>query len=278
MPSGGEPAVLLVGCGNMGRALLEGWLDRGLAAAAITIVEPDGTRIEDLVARGVNHVRGANHLQPAAAADVVVLAVKPQMMDTVLPDLRHLAAAEDGGAVFLSIAAGRTIAGIAAVLGDATPIVRSMPNTPAAVRSGITVACASPAVTTGQRAVCDSLLAAVGSVVWVEDEGLLDPVTAVSGSGPAYLFLLVECLADAGREAGLPPDLADRLARETVIGAGALLARSDLAAAQLRQNVTSPGGTTAAALDVLMDRADGLAPLMRQAVGAATRRARELAG
>jgi pyrroline-5-carboxylate reductase len=156
-------------------------------------------------------------------------------------------------------------------------LVRAMPNTPAAVRRGVSVACANAATSARQKALCAELLAAVGSVLWVDDEALLDPVTAVSGSGPAYVFLLAECLARAGEDAGLPADLARRLARETVAGAGELLARSELSAETLRRKVTSPGGTTAAALSVLMAEEDGLRSLLGRAVAAATRRSRELA-
>jgi pyrroline-5-carboxylate reductase len=178
--------------------------------------------------------------------------------------------------VVLSIAAGRTIAGFERHLASGTAVIRSMPNTPAAIGRGITVAVGNPHVTPAQRQACDGLLAAVGEVAWVDDEDLLDAVTAVSGSGPAYAFYLAECLGDAGIAAGLEPALAKKLARWTVAGAGELLHRSDLGADTLRQNVTSPGGTTFAALQVLM--ADqGLPKLMREAVAAATRRSRELA-
>ncbi len=276
--SEGHPAVVLVGCGNMGRALLEGWLDHGLPAAAITVVEPDPARAEAAAGCGVRSVAAAGGVLGVNRVDAVVLAIKPQAMGGALAEYRPFTPAGGGEAVFLSIAAGRTIDGIAALLGEGTPIVRAMPNTPAAVRRGITVACANDAADAALRSLCETLLSAVGSVLWVDDEALLDPVTAVSGSGPAYVFLLAECLAEAGREAGLPPALADRLARETVAGSGELLAQSELSPAHLRQNVTSPSGTTAAALSILADADNGLQPLMRNAVAAATRRARELAG
>jgi pyrroline-5-carboxylate reductase len=179
--------------------------------------------------------------------------------------------------VFLSIAAGRTIAYFERHLGAQAAIVRSMPNTPAAVGRGITVACSNRHVSAAQRELCDELLAAVGEVAWIADEGLLDAVTAVSGGGPAYVFLLIECLAEAGAAAGLPPDLAMRLARITVSGAGELARLSSEPASVLRQNVTSPAGTTLEALKILM-AADGLQPLMTKAIAAATRRSRELAG
>jgi pyrroline-5-carboxylate reductase len=259
--------VLLVGCGKMGSALLAGWLDRGLAAADVVVVEPNGAAIPVTVV--ADHAAIPGGFIP----DVVVLAVKPQVMAQVLPPYARF-----GGAVFLSIAAGKTIAFFEGLLGGAAAVVRAMPNTPAAVRRGITVCCANATADTGRRDLCQGLLEAVGEVGWVEDEGLMDAVTAVSGSGPAYVFLLAEVMAAAGVAQGLPAELADRLARATVSGSGELLYRSSEAAGQLRQNVTSPGGTTAAALAVLMDEATGMGPLMRQAVAAATRRGRELAG
>jgi pyrroline-5-carboxylate reductase len=268
----GISGVLLVGCGNMGTALLGGWLDRGIAPGTITVIEPGPERAAAARARGV-HVLAALDATTFPTPDVVVLAVKPQMLDEAAAACAPLAVA---GAVVLSIAAGKTIAHIASRLGGSAGVVRAMPNTPAAVRQGITVACAGAGVSPVQRAVCDDLLSAVGSVLWVEDERLLDAVTAVSGSGPAYVFLLVESLARAGVTAGLPPSLADRLARETVCGAGALLARSAETAETLRRNVTSPGGTTASALSILMADPGGLPDLMRAAVDAATRRAVEL--
>jgi pyrroline-5-carboxylate reductase len=207
------------------------------------------------------------------APEVIVLAVKPQSMDEATAPLVRLARP---GSVVLSIAAGKTIAGFEARFGASAAIVRAMPNTPAAVGRGITVACANRNVAAPLRARCNDLLAAVGAVAWVEDEALLDPVTAVSGSGPAYVFLLIECLAEAGVAAGLAPELAAQLARATVCGAGELAYRSADPAATLRKNVTSPGGTTQAALEVLM-APDGLQALMTKAVAAANRRSRELA-
>lgn len=265
--------LLLVGCGKMGGALLRGWLQRGVRPSDVVVVEPNSAAIADLAAQGVVVDDGARlpvGLRPA----LVLLAVKPQMMDTALPGYRRFAGS---GTVFLSIAAGRTIASFERSLGGSTPIVRSMPNTPAAVGRGITVACPNAKVTPDQRKLCDELLSAVGEVAWVDDETLLDAVTAVSGGGPAYVFLLIECLAEAGAAAGLPPDLAMRLARATVSGSGELARLSAEPAAALRQNVTSPGGTTLEALKVLM-AADGLQPLFTKAIAAATRRSRELAG
>jgi pyrroline-5-carboxylate reductase len=268
-----DGALLLAGAGNMGYALLAGWLESGLAPERIVVQEPaPQPRIAaELGARGV-----AVHAEVAALPEppaVMLIAVKPQVMDEVLPPLARLLGPRS---VVISIAAGRRIAGLAAHLSPGTAIVRAMPNTPASVGRGITVAVGNAHVTAGQRRACDDLLRAVGEVAWVDDEGLMDAVTAVSGSGPAYVFHLAECLAEAGIAAGLAPELARRVARATVAGSGELLHRSDLDAAQLRRNVTSPGGTTAAALEVLM-APNGLADIMRNAVAAATRRSRELA-
>jgi len=265
--------LLLVGCGKMGGALLRGWLAGGLPAREAVVVEPNAAALGDLAALGVVALADAVAVPPAMAPRVVVLAVKPQMMDGVLPALRRFVRP---GTAFLSIAAGKTIAALTDRLGTGAAVVRAMPNTPAAVGRGITVACAGPAVTAAQRGLCTALLAAVGEVAWVEDEALLDPVTAVSGGGPAYVFLLIECLAQAGVEAGLPADLAMRLARATVAGSGELARLSDEPAATLRRNVTSPAGTTLEALKILM-APDGLQALMTKAVAAATRRSRELA-
>ncbi len=216
-------SLLLAGCGKMGTALLDGWLEQGMAPDGITVIEPDPTAAADLSNRGVGVLGDAADIAADAAPDVVVFAVKPQVMDHVAPAYGRFTGP---GCVFLSIAAGRPIAYFENALGAAAAVVRSMPNTPAAVRRGITVACANAGVDAGQRDLCNGLLEAVGEVAWVEDEGLLDAVTALSGGGPAYVFLLVECLARAGVEAGLPEDLALRLARVTVAGSGELLARS----------------------------------------------------
>ena len=216
--------------------------------------------------------------EPGAAPsrpELVLFAVKPQIIGSVLPAYAPTASASRPPA-FLSIAAGTTLAALGAGLGGGAAVVRAMPNTPAAVRRGITVACANRSVDADTTALCTRLLEAVGEVAWIEDEAAMDAVTAVSGSGPAYVFLLIECLAGAGAAAGLDPALAERLARATVAGSGALAVASDEPAATLRRNVTSPGGTTAAALEVLMGDA-GLAPLMIAAVRAATDRSRALA-
>ncbi|MDA8231882.1 MAG: pyrroline-5-carboxylate reductase [Magnetospirillum sp.] len=257
----------------MGSALLEGWLERGLAAADVVVVEPAEAARTAFAPRGVRVVESHASIPSDFHPGVVILAVKPQVMGDVLPSY-----ARYGGAVFLSIAAGKTLAFFSAHLGERAAIVRAMPNTPAAVRRGMSVCVANARVDAKGRAACQSLLEAVGDVAWIEDEALMDAVTAVSGSGPAYVFLLAEALAAAGARAGLPGDLAERLARATVAGAGELLRLSSDGAGQLRVNVTSPGGTTAAALAVLMAEGKGLTELMSEAVDAATRRGRELAG
>jgi pyrroline-5-carboxylate reductase len=268
-----DGTLLLAGAGNMGAAMLAGWLERGLAPARIVVQDPaPPPRARELLAKHAIAAREAVASLPEPPA-VIVVAVKPQVMDEVFPPLAKLAGK---GTVVLSIAAGRTIAGFERHLAPGVAVIRSMPNTPAAIGRGITVAVGNAHVTPAQRAMCDALLRAVGEVAWVDDEGLLDAVTAVSGSGPAYVFYLAECLAEAGVRAGLAPDLAQKLARWTVAGAGELLHRSDLGADTLRHNVTSPGGTTFAALQVLMAES-GLPKLMREAVAAATRRSRELA-
>jgi len=264
--------IVLVGAGKMGSAMLEAWLALGVSPGRVVVIEPQPTReLTALAARGL-----ALNPPLAAVRDVsaIVLAVKPQVAPTVVPTLAPLLAP---GTVVLSIMAGRTLGFLAGALSQHTALVRAMPNTPAAIGRGITVAVPNAQVSQGQRALVHALLAATGAVEWVDDEALMDAVTAVSGSGPAYVFLLAEALSAAGAAAGLPPELANKLARATVSGSGELLNRSPLDPATLRQNVTSPGGTTAAALDVLM-ASDGLTRLMSRAVMAATQRSRELAG
>lgn len=267
-------SILLVGCGKMGGALVQGWIDRGTRPEDVVVAEPVAAAAAIAAGLGVRVVADTGHVAADFAPNVVVLAVKPQAMPAALAGLGRF---RRPGTVFLSIAAGRTIAGFEAALGPGTPVVRAMPNTPAAVGRGMQVACANAAVDPAMRERCDTLLAAVGAVAWIDDEAQMDAVTAVSGSGPAYVFLLIECLAEAGIAAGLPAALARQIARATVCGAGELAYRTTEPAALLRRNVTSPGGTTEAALKVLMAD-DGLQPLMTRAVAAATRRSRELAG
>lgn len=266
--------LLLVGCGKMGGALLRGWLKQGIAGKDVFAVDINPTGLEDVQAAGVTVVTRAADLPSDLKPGIVLLAVKPQFMDEALPGVRRFV---QPGTTFLSIAAGKTVAYFKRMLGEAAQIVRSMPNTPAAVGRGMTVICRDPRVPADRLALCGMLLRAVGEVEWVDDEGLLNQVTAVSGGGPAYVFLLIECLAEAGRANGLPAELAMKLARVTVCGSGELGFQSPESAAQLRQNVTSPKGTTLEALNVLM-APDGLQPLMTKAIAAATKRSRELAG
>lgn len=268
--------LLLAGAGKMGGALIEGWLARGIDATQILVQEPaPSPAIEALLAKhGIKRIAAESaDIAPA----VIVAAVKPQVMDAVFPPLARRA---KDGTVVLSIAAGRTIASFEKHLAPGAAVVRAMPNTPAAVGRGITVCAANSATTAAQRQLCEALLSAVGEVAWVDDEALMDAVTAVSGSGPAYVFLLAEALEKAGIAAGLPPALARRLAVATVAGSGELLAqswaKSGADPAVLRENVTSPGGTTAAALSVLMGPG-GFEELLAKAVAAATGRSRELA-
>jgi len=267
--------LLLVGCGRMGGALLDGWLARGLAPSETFVVEPDAGIRERLRERhpGVAAVAEAKILPTELAPRAIVFAVKPQAMAAVLPAYEPLV---QRGAVVLSIAAGTAIARYEGAFGAETAVVRAMPNTPAAIGQGVSVLCANRRASDEQKALCETLMAAVGSVHRVEDEGLLHAVTAMSGGGPAYVFLLIETLARAGVRGGLPEDLAWPLARGTVIGSGALAAASQEPVEVLRQNVTSPGGTTAAALEVLMAE-DGIQPLFDHAIAEAVRRSRELA-
>lgn len=264
-------SLVLAGAGKMGGAMLAGWLEAGLDPRRTTIIDPVPVRpIVDLCAeRGI----ALNPSDPEPG-DVLVLGIKPQGLDTAAPGLDRLIGRDT---LLVSILAGKTVADLRGRLPRARAIVRAMPNLPASIGRGATGACASPEVTPAQRAAAEALFAANGAVAWLADEAQIDAVTAVSGSGPAYVFLLAETLAEAGIAAGLEPDVARRLARATVAGAGALLDASPAEAAELRRNVTSPGGTTAAALDVLM-REDGLSALMREAVAAARRRAGELSG
>jgi pyrroline-5-carboxylate reductase len=266
--------LLLVGCGKMGGALLEGWLAHGLAPGEAYVVEPDAGLREALRERhGVVGLAEPKMLPTELAPRAIVFAIKPQAMAAVLPAYESLARS---GAVVLSIAAGTVIARFESAFGAATPIVRAMPNTPAAIGQGVTALVANRHVSAAQKELCSALMAAVGAVHWIADEELMHAITAMSGGGPAYLFLLIESLAKAGIASGLPAELAWPLARGTVAGSGALAAQSEEPAEVLRQNVTSSGGTTQAALAVLMAE-DGLQPLFDRAIAAATRRSRELA-
>lgn len=258
--------LVLLGCGKMGSALLQGWLAGGLNPAAVHVIDPNPS--DWVQAQGV-HI---NQPLPDSPA-VVLIAVKPQMMGAALPRLQSYGG---GGTLFVSVAAGTLISAYEAVLGAATPIVRTMPNTPAAVGRGITAICGNAHATPADLDMAQALTSAVGQVVRLEGEHQMDAVTAVSGSGPAYVFHLIEALAAAGAAQGLGADLAMQLARATVTGAGELAHQAPESAAQLRINVTSPGGTTAAALEVLMNPETGFPPLLRRAVQAAADRGREL--
>ncbi len=263
--------VLLVGCGKMGGAMLAGWLRAG-TVDRVDVVEPSADQVPEDPA--VFRCDRAEDLPPDTRPDIVVFAVKPQVTDAVVPPYGRFVGPET---VFLSVAAGRTIDYFREKLGGDAAIIRVMPNTPAAIGRGASVLVATENVGAQHRTLAGRLLAASGLVEWVEDEALIDAVTALSGSGPAYIFLLIETMAKAGESVGLPADLAMRLARQTVIGSAALAEQSDLPPATLRQNVTSPGGTTQAALEVLMTP-DGMQALFDRALAAAARRSRELAG
>ena len=261
--------LVLVGCGKMGGALLGGWLERGMVAGDISVVEPDAAIAKSLrEGPGVAVYADPGDVDPGC--ETVVFAVKPQVMEHVVPAYRPFARA-----VFLSIAAGTTTGFLRSRLGPEAAIVRAMPNTPAAIGRGITAAMASGPVSEDQRRRCDGLLEAVGEVAWIDDEDLFDAATALSGGGPAYVFLLAECMAQGGVDAGLPEDLARRLANATVAGAGELMGRSSEPPETLRRNVSSPGGTTVEALAVLMG-ADGLQPLISRAIAAAAERSRRM--
>ncbi len=266
VPEPGIPPVLLLGGGRMGAALLRGWQRQGLEPSIV--IDPAPVHV------AAPHLRidEAGRLPEDFRPSVIVLAVKPQVAAAALPAVAHLA----GTAVVLSIMAGRTLAGLSEQFPEPTPIVRAMPNLPAAIGQGITVACAGHGIAEAQRVLCDRLLRAVGEVAWVEDEALLDPVTAISGGGPAYVFLLAELLEAAGREQGLAPALARQLARRTVSGAGALLEAAPEDSEALRRAVTSPGGTTEQALAVLMQQA-AWPQSVRAGIEAATQRSRALA-
>ncbi|MEO1537276.1 MAG: pyrroline-5-carboxylate reductase [Pseudomonadota bacterium] len=258
--------LVLLGCGKMGGAMLRGWLDDGLLAESVWVLDPKPS--EWLRGTGVH----LNTALPEAPA-VVIVAVKPQMVGDALPVLQGYGG---GDTMFLSIAAGTTLASFAAILGDDTPIIRAMPNTPAAVGRGITALYGNTNVSEAAMQMGEALLSGVGQTVRVEREADMDAVTAVSGSGPAYVFHLIETMAKAGQAEGLSPALAMQLAKATVAGAGALAEASEETPAQLRINVTSPAGTTAAALDVLMDETEGFPSLVTRAVQAAAARSREL--
>jgi len=267
-----ERPLLLVGCGRMGGALLKGWIGAGIDPAAVLVVDPATANGGSSAPEGVAAVADLAGLPEGITPRMIVLAIKPQVMDEAMPGLKTFT---DRGATVLSIAAGKGLAYFKAAFGAEAPVIRAMPNTPAAIGQAIPAGIANAHVDAATRELAELLLGTVGAFVWLDEEKHMDAVTAVSGSGPAYVFYLTECLASAGAAAGLPPELSHKLALHTVAGAGALLAEGDLAPAELREAVTSPAGTTAAALDVLMSE-KGLSVLMRKAVTAATKRSREL--
>lgn len=265
--------LLLVGSGKMGSALLGGWLKNGLSTSDVLVVEPAEAGREAVASMGVRAVADPDDLPDGAPFRAVIFAVKPQMMADVLPSYRTIVGQ---GALVISIAAGTTVGRFEQAFGSDTAIVRAMPNTPAAIAKGVTALFANELVSDQQRDLAEALMAAVGQVYWLESEEQMHAVTAMSGGGPAYLFLMIETLAQAGMKSGLPEALAWPMARATVTGSGALAAESDEAPALLRKNVTSPGGTTQAALEVLMAE-DGVQPLFDRAIRAAAERSKALA-
>jgi pyrroline-5-carboxylate reductase len=265
--------LVLVGAGKMGGAMLEGWLKAGADPQKIVALDPNPPA-EVLAVLNKHNIRHNPAVGSITDAEVVLIAVKPQVMDAVLQPLGSLAASKP---LVLSVVAGKTIAKLAEYFGADASVIRTMPNTPAAVGRGITAMVGNAQVTAQQLALAEQLLSTIGEVVRVDTEEQIDWVTGVSGSGPAYVFFLTECLAAAGESLGLAPQLAEKLARATVAGSGELMRQSGIDAATLRQNVTSPKGTTYEALQILMAD-DGLKPLMQKAVAAAARRSKELAG
>jgi pyrroline-5-carboxylate reductase len=265
--------IVLAGCGKMGGAMLEGWLKSGIDPKTIVALDPKPP--EEVLSVLQKHSISHNPaLSEISHVEAIIIAVKPQMMAEVLPNLALL---QNAKPLNLSIAAGKTIASFEAAFGKQASVIRTMPNTPAAIGRGITAMVGNKNVTPAQLKLAKSLLSSTGEVVEVENEEMIDLVTAVSGSGPAYVFYLAECMAAAGEKIGLPKDLAMKLARATVSGSGELLHQSSTDVATLRQNVTSPGGTTFAALKVLMAE-DGMMPMFEKAITAAAKRSKELAG
>lgn len=267
-----KPVLALIGCGKMGGAMLRGWIDHN-AASDIFVLDP-AELPGDINQNKITHFKSPGEFKARAAEiDIAVIAVKPQILDNVCLSLKELI---PGRSLIISIAAGKPLAAFEKIFGNSQPVIRAMPNTPAAIGCGITVMTPNAHVTNRQKEQAEALLSAVGKTEWLEEENMMDAVTAVSGSGPAYLFLFMELLAEAGQKAGLEEELAVNLARETVIGAAALAAQeSRLSAETLRKNVTSPGGTTEAALSVLLEN-NNLESLLTRAVVKATARGKEL--
>ena len=265
--------LILLGCGKMGSAMLEGWMEIGLDKKKIYIIEPHEPTADTLRDNGLKTSNSIRGLPSGLEPEIVIFAVKPQTMDEAAPAYSRYCSANT---TFLSIAAGKTIKYFEDILGIDAIIVRAMPNTPASIRRGITVAIGNARVSDTQQETSTKLLEAVGEVLWVDNEELIDGVTALSGGGPAYVFLLTECMAQAGIDAGLPAELSNQLARATVSGAGELMHKSNETPTILRQNVTSQGGTTAEALKILMAE-NSLQTLMTEAIASATARSKELA-
>ena len=266
-------SLVLFGAGKMGGAMLEGWIAVGMNTAATTILDPHPS-LEVQTLCGNKKIRLNPPLRDVTSPKAIVLAIKPQMLAAAAPVINRLVAPET---LVVSILAGKTIGDLRRQIPHAKAIVRAMPNLAASVRRSATAAVATKETSEAQKKLAYELLSSIGTVEWLANEALIDAVTAVSGSGPAYFFYLTECLAHAGTSAGLPHELSAHLARATMIGAGELLAQSELPPGKLRHDVTSPGGTTAAALEVLMGER-GLSDLMKGAVAAAKRRAQELSG
>ncbi len=264
--------ILLVGCGKMGGALTMGWLDGGIKGSDIAIIEPIRDSVESFLREGVSQFNAIGELDERSHPNFIIFAVKPQLIDKVVPPYKRFAK----NCTFISIAAGISIAYLESKLGADSAIIRAMPNTPAAVKRGITIACGNTAVSKSDRNTCLTLLKAVGDARWLEDESLIDVVTAISGSGPAYVFLLTETMRQAGIDAGLDREIANELAVKTVAGSGELLLQTSEDASTLRENVTSPGGTTEAALSILMGKR-GMQELMIEAVNKAINRSKQLA-
>ena len=255
----------------MGGALLGGWAKRGISP--VIAVEPSpSTELKAFAKKNQVAIFARVASIDTVRARACIVALKPQILKTEASLLKPIA---QSGALMISIAAGTTIKTMRQAWGPSARIVRAMPNTPGAIGHGITALFAAKGTTAKDKVLAETLLSALGQTVWVEAESGIDIVTAVSGSGPAYVFLLVEALADAAVAEGLPRPLAEQLARATVAGSGALLDADPAPAAILRRNVTSPHGTTEAALEILLAK-DGLQPLMRRAVAAARKRAKEL--
>lgn len=263
-------SILLIGAGKMGGAMLAKWLSQGYTD--ITVIDPSQPPAEFKAYSGLQWHTSSSSLPETFAPAIMVLAIKPQQIATALPEYSRFSKS-----LLISIAAGKTTRFLADTLQTTeTAIVRAMPNLPANIGQGITGAFANSFVSAQQKQQADELLHAIGEVVWLDQEQQIDPLTALSGSGPAYVFALLECMAGAGEKLGLQPELALKLAQQTIIGSGALLAQSALSAQELRQAVTSPGGTTEAALNTLLDQ-NGLPSLLLKAMRAATQRAKELA-